>query len=131
MARRVLDTSVLVHHWRRHPVPVRDRSEDQTRQWARDLLALHKAEGIVTPVEIEFLAGTASPQELQHARAYLAEMPLIDHGSVVDADWREARRLAQRVPADGRRRQLGDCLIRAIARRINCEVISFDESFPR
>jgi predicted nucleic acid-binding protein len=38
--------------------------------------------------------------------------------------------LVRRVPPDGSRRQMGDCLIRAIADRLNAEVLTRDAGFP-
>jgi predicted nucleic acid-binding protein len=93
------------------------------------LAALHGTSATVSPVIIEFLAGTTSANELMLARAYLDVFVVIDHQQTPPQDWQEAQRLAQRVPRDGRRRQLGDCLIRAIANRLKHEVISYDQGF--
>ena len=41
----------------------------------------------------------------------------------------KAKRLAERVPRDGRRRQLGDCLVQAIANRLRYEVFAIDTFF--
>jgi len=49
---------------------------------------------------------------------------------VLPQDWEEAVRLAQRVSRVPVPRDLGDCLIRAIADRLRFQVFSLDESFP-
>jgi predicted nucleic acid-binding protein len=59
------------------------------------------------------------------------EFRLADDGAVTMEDWEEARRLAVRVPRVGRPRQLGDCLIRAIANRLRLRVKTFDIGMPR
>jgi predicted nucleic acid-binding protein len=85
---------------------------------------------LVTPVVIEFLAGVRGRHELELADKFLSEFAVLDDGNVVPSDWQEARRLARRVPQDGTRRQLGDCLIRAIANRLRADVLTLDEDFP-
>ena len=89
-----------------------------------------KSHLIAMPVVVEFLAGIQSSHELDLARAYLEEFDVIDKGDIPKGDWEEARRLAQRVPPDGSPRQLGDCLLRAIAIRFRCDVDSRDKRFP-
>src|SRR3989442_1025024 len=119
MSQRVLDTSILINHWEQRFGGGRQRfSTVDSRRWARELIELRQTDIIVTPVVIEFLAGTRSGHELKMARAYLAEFRVADEGRVVQDDWDRARALAERVPSDGHRRQLGDCLIRAIADRL-------------
>jgi len=131
MLKRILDTCVLVEHWRRSR---RNASAPLTPAnaagWARHLIALCGTDAIVTPVRVEFIAGTTSGGELQLARSFLGEFHVIDGGHVLDADWQETLRIASRIPRNGRRRQLGDCLIRAIAKRLNHEVYSYDMGFP-
>ncbi len=98
--------------------------------WAGELIEMHDTKKIVTPVEIEFLAGATSAQELRLFRHFLAAFTIVDDERIPPADWQEVRRLAQRVRRDGKPRQLGDCLIRAIARRLNFDVITYDSGFP-
>jgi predicted nucleic acid-binding protein len=81
------------------------------------------------PVYIEFLAGVRNSVELQLATAYLKEFEILDNGTVEKADWSEAERVARRVPQDGRPRQLGDCLIRALAKRLRGDVATLDLRF--
>lgn len=89
-----------------------------------------RANAIATPVVIEFLAGTKNSHELPLARACLAQFHVADAGDVRAADWGESRRLAERVPRDGKPRQLGACLVKAIARRLKYDVQTFDQRFP-
>ena len=132
MARRVLDTGYLIRHWRsRMRTPLNDVRADEAETWARELIGWRNTDAIVTPVYIEFVAGVRSAHELVLARAYLAPFRVIDGGSVSHEDWKLARRIAERVPRDGKPRQLGDCLIKAIAMRLNHDVESLDVGFPR
>ena len=132
MARRVLDTGYLIRHWRnRVRTPLDDVRAAEAEAWARELIGWHNTDAIVTPIYIEFVAGVRSAHELVLARAYLAPFRMFDDGSISVADWKLARRIAERVPRDGKPRQLGDCLIKAIATRLNHDVESLDVGFPR
>lgn len=128
---QVFDTSFLIWQWQRSrrgaPRPV---DPDGARPWARQLIDLRDTDAIVTPTYIEFVAGVRDSGELALARAYLGEFRIIDQGRILPEDWGEARRLAERVPRDGKPRQLADCLIRAIARRLRHEVLTHDRGFP-
>jgi predicted nucleic acid-binding protein len=130
--RRILDTSVLIGAWQRGrgrgPLP---SDLDVVRQWAEQLISLYRSDAIVTPVAIEYIAGVRSSEELRTALAFLDCFRVIDAANVSPDDWLEARRLAERVPRDGRPRHLGDCLIRALARRLRHDVVSLDLAFPR
>lgn len=132
MRRRVLDTHVLIGHWHRR---LGDSPQQptilQASAWADELATFYGTIAIVTPIYIEFVAGVRSKQELELARAYLGGFPNLDRGKILASDWKEAKRLAERVPRDGKPRQLGDCLIKAIATRFGYEVFSSDRGFPR
>jgi predicted nucleic acid-binding protein len=130
MAKRLLDTSVLVSYWH-HRAPDRLETVDTraAQVWADDLIRFQGSDLIVTPVYVEFLAGVRTSHEMRLAAAYLARFRVLDGGSIPNRDWEEAKRLAARVPRDGKPRQLGDCLIRAIANRLNCEVLAIDKRF--
>jgi predicted nucleic acid-binding protein len=108
----------------------REPSESDATQWATKLIRTYSTDVIVTPVYLEFVAGTKSAAELRTARAYLGALRILDKGKILDRDWVEARRLAERIPRDGKPRQLGDCLIKAIANRFGYEVFSSDQGFP-
>src|SRR5947209_1207716 len=120
---KIFDTSMLIWGWRtfrgRSQGPV-DAGDAEER--ARRLIDFHQADAIVTPARIEFVAGARDSQELKVFRAYLATFHNIDGGRILAEDWSEALRLAEWIPRDGRPRQLGDCLIRAIARRLKHDV---------
>jgi predicted nucleic acid-binding protein len=132
MKRRVLDTSILIGHWRLpRGKTLAGRSARDVAAWAQEVIALYRTDAILTPVQIEMLAGVMSAQELPLAQAYLGEFRCLDEGRISPADWEEARRLAQRVPRDGKPRSLADCLIRAVASRLRHEVESVDSGFPR
>lgn len=134
---KILDTSILIHHWhqalkRARITPGANRTGEQTvRSWARNLITLRQSKSILTPIYVEFMAGAKSAKDIRLFRSYLAEFVVIDEGNVFKADWDVALQIAERVPVDGKPRQLGDCLIRALARRLNCEVVSKDVTFPK
>jgi predicted nucleic acid-binding protein len=131
MAKLLFDTSALIAHWHRcSRRKLASKTTQDACDWADRLAELHQTRTIVTPVAVEFLAGTRSGHELDLARAYLSRFEVIDGGRITLADWDLARRVAERVPHDGKPRQLGDCLIRALAQRFKCNVVSFDERFP-
>jgi predicted nucleic acid-binding protein len=128
--KRVLDTSILAAFWRRAPSLSRLNTGDAAA-WGEKLLSFHGPCSIATPVLIEFVAGARNAHELRLFRSFLAQFELIDGGEVTRSDWAEAQRIAERVPPSGKPRHLGDCLIRAIAKRFHCEVITQDRGFPR
>ncbi len=131
-AKHILDTSILIGHWQRSRARVRGNvTSETTRQWARDLIEVHETDAIVTPVFVEFLAGVQSSSELGLARAFLSVFRIADGGRILSEDWEHAKRLAARVPPDGKPRQLGDCLIRGIAIRLRYDVRTHEKRFPK
>jgi predicted nucleic acid-binding protein len=133
MRRFVLDTSVLVRHWRgSHTGKTSTQVKaPEAESWVRRLIEIEDTNAIVTPVLLEFLCGVRDQAELALARAYLKPFQSVDKGKTLVADWREARRLAERVPKNGRPRDFSDCLIKAIASRLNYQVRTFDTGMPR
>jgi predicted nucleic acid-binding protein len=131
--RFVLDTSILVRHWRgcRTGKTSAQIKEADASFWAHTLIEIEDTNAIVTPVRLEFVCGVRDQWELSLARAYLKPFQSIDKGKTLVGDWREAQRLAERVPKNGRPRDLGDCLIKAIASRLNYQVRSFDTGMSR
>lgn len=129
MPKRLFDTSFLISHWNSFPRDQK-RTENSVGDWARKLIELHATDWICTPVQIEMLAGTRSEDDLKLHRAYLQPFKMIDQRNIPAEDWRRAQETAQRVLDDGKPRQLGDCLIRAIATRFHCDVLTKDRSFP-
>jgi predicted nucleic acid-binding protein len=99
-------------------------------EWGKQLIKIHDSDAIVTVIMIEILGGTTSAAELTLMRAFLRPFQCVDQQKVTAHDWREAIRLSSRVPRDRRTRQLGDCLIRAIANRLHYDVITHDQGFP-
>ncbi len=131
MEKRLLDTSVLIRHWHRSRTkPLSDHTVTETVAWAKQLIAFQQTNAIATPVYVEFLAGVTSEHEFRLAKAYLGQFQCVDGGHIPSEDWKEANRLAQRVPPHGKPRQLGDCLIRAIARRLRYRLRTYDDASP-
>jgi predicted nucleic acid-binding protein len=129
MAKRVLDTNKLIRHWKRFK-PSGDRTPSGAKAWAETLIELEQTNAIVTPVELEMLGGDVSDRDRELTRAYLKPFQVIDNGRIIAEDWEEARHLIERIPRDPRPRGLTDCLIRAIADRLNYEVLSDDKGMP-
>src|SRR4051812_5956750 len=130
MKKLVLDSSVLIKHWNQCCSRARSMNaltDADVRKWAKALIGIHDTDAIVTPVVIELLAGTRTSKELHLTRAYLSQFRCVDEQDVTHEDWERAAELAQRIRRDGRRRQLGDCLIRAIAGRLRFEVWTYDQ----
>src|SRR5438874_6386477 len=116
MRRVVLDSALLIAHWNRcRQGPLDQYSEADVAGWARKLITIERSSAVVTPVVLELVCGATSKHGLRLTRAYLREFKVIDKGTILDEDWEEAQRLAGRVPRSGKPRDLGDCLIRAIA----------------
>jgi predicted nucleic acid-binding protein len=131
MARRLLDTSVLVSWWRRKGGRGSlEKIDDDVRNWSEELLELHAAAGIVSPVYIEFVCGFTESRRLHLGELFLEVFDVLDHWKVGKRDLDEARNIARRIPRNRKPRQLGDCLIRALANRLNYEVVTTDQSFP-
>lgn len=132
MPRKILDTNVLINFWglRSNAKATGKCTVAQARAWGDALIKLEDTNAILTPIYIEFVAGTRSVQEIQLARAYLGRFKIVDEGRVLAQDWIEAQRIAERVPYDGLHRRLGDCLIRAICNRLNYTVVTREQRFP-
>ncbi|MBI3468007.1 MAG: PIN domain-containing protein [Planctomycetes bacterium] len=132
MGRRVLDSSVLIQHWHHSGGhPSHKHMTADAIAWGKRLAKIRGTNAILTPVLLEFLAGVTSENEMRLAQAYLDQFEVQDDRVITKQDCDEAERIARRVPRDGLRRQLGDCLIRAIANRLRCEVVSLDVRFPK
>src|SRR5437879_4257514 len=128
--KRILDSSILINYWhKRRTKRLADITPSDALQWGRDLIKLHDTDAIATPVLIEMLAGVTHAWELTLTKAFLEAFKCVDNQRVIRQDWADAIRLAQRVPRNSQPRQLGDCLIRAIANRLRYEVLSLDRGF--
>src|SRR4029079_1597469 len=99
--------------------------------WAEGLIEVYNTDLIASPILIEFLCGVENGADLVIRLAYLKPFRTIDEGSIPRDDWKEAERIAKRVPPRGGRRKLGDCLIKAISERLNCDVVTADSDFER
>ncbi len=127
MARpRILDTHVLIEHFGLL-MKTKRRVPGECTRHANELIELQGTNQIVSPVLIEFLAG-ASREDLECRKAYLKPFTVLDKGNIPAQDWDEAKRFAQWTRI-GRERKLGDCLIEAIANRLNGDVVSADRDF--
>jgi predicted nucleic acid-binding protein len=127
----ILDTSVLISWWRqcRRGRQLADLVEADVVRWATQLAERRQTDAIVTPVYLEMIGGTVDRRELRLTQAFLACFRCVDERRIPPTDWAEALRLAQRIPRKPRPRDLGDCLIRAIANRLNYGVITHDTGF--
>ena len=125
---RILDTNILINHW--HRFNRRNRTASELRAHAEELIEFEGTNRIVSPVLIEFLVGARTGEELALYLAYLEPFEVLDRGEIPRQDWDEAKRLAQWIRTD-RPRKLGDCLIEAIARRFNGDIVSGDPDFKR
>jgi predicted nucleic acid-binding protein len=132
MAKRILDTSFLITHWkRRGGQSPKDKTASDAKAWALELITIHNTNAIVTPVYLEVLVGVTNSNEMNLTRTYLSEFKIIDDGKITPKDWEKACQIAGRIPQSGKRRQLGDCLIAAISDRLKYEVLTMDGGFPR
>lgn len=131
--KRYLDTNRLCAHRRRSrgKRPLASYSEDDAVAWAKQLIPLDGTELLLTPVVLEFLCGTMSPHELRLSRAFLAEFKVADGGQILPEDWEQAKRFASWVPQETEPRDFGDCLLAAIARRLNLDPLTSDQEHRR
>jgi predicted nucleic acid-binding protein len=135
MTKTVLDTSVLLDFWHRRVGNAwEEMALDAARAIAEPLIRVEQTRAIVTPVRLEVLCGGRTAHEVALFDAYLSAFDVVDRGDVLRQDWELAEQLARRIPRNwrlhGKRRQLGDCLIRAIAKRLRYDVRSHDKGFP-
>jgi predicted nucleic acid-binding protein len=131
MMKRALDTSMLIDHWRRFR-PRGGKTAAEAEAWARILIQITRTDAIVTPVELELLGGDLDSRDRDLTRAFLKPFRIIDEGKILPEDWEEVRRLITRIPRyQPRPRGLVDCLIQAIAFRLNHEVWTKDKAMPK
>ncbi len=130
--RWILDTNILISHWSN--CRQRARGEPTTAEaegWGAKLIDMYSNGAIVTPAYLEFIGSARSSAELSLYEAYLGRLEIVDNCQIPSSDWEEAKRKARRVARDGKARHAIDCLIRAIAHRLKCEVRTLDAGFPR
>ena len=127
MKNRVLDTCILIDIWHgRSASKIRVRSDETAREAAQTWLKKFPNDGILTPIRLEFVGGTKDKDDLRLADIFLTEFELLDEGSVLVEDWREAERRARWIREKGRTRGALDSLIRAICDRLNADLYTHD-----
>jgi len=132
----ILDTNILVGHWHRRKSlggPLATKTAVDAEQWADELVGIEGTDAILTPVYLEVVGGPVNGHEMTLTKAYLGRFRIIDGGRVIPADWAEAHRLAERIPRQPGAKPRGavDCLIKAIVKRLRCDVRTFDLGMPR
>ncbi|HVS69813.1 MAG TPA: PIN domain-containing protein [Phycisphaerae bacterium] len=126
----MLDTSILLSYWNhRQRGHKRQLTDALVERWAEELIELHGTDAILTPIYIEVIVGTTTSGDLRLWEAFLAKFTCIDQWNILPDDWKEAVRFAKRIPRQTRKRKLGDCLIRAICKRLRYETVSHDKDF--
>jgi predicted nucleic acid-binding protein len=130
MSKRVLDTNRLIDQFRLLQPYARKKRDDAVR-CADQLIELHETNAIVSPVEIEIIAGVVDPHEMELTIAFLGLFQIIDKRRILPEDWEEARRIAKHIGNSAKRRDLGDCLITAISNRLRHEVLTGDLGLKR
>lgn len=146
MQQRFFDSTKLITELRKLRS---DSRRADAVQLARKLIEIHDTKAIVSPVEIEVLAGVRDPHDLELTEVFLEQFEVIDRHHIPPEDWDQAKRIAKHVPKydrdvprhDRKRtrkanlhtppRQLGDCLITAIANRLHYEPITNDKGMKR
>ncbi|MEX0938721.1 MAG: PIN domain-containing protein [Pirellulales bacterium] len=131
MAKRLLDTSLLIPFFRGRRRQYESPTVQDAAAWARELIHIHGDGVIASPVYLEFTCGVDDDQEMSLALAFLDEFENIDGGHISDEDWKIAIQRAQRIFYPGRKRQVVDCLLFAIARRLNCDLKTKDRDLRR
>ncbi|MBX6313108.1 MAG: type II toxin-antitoxin system VapC family toxin [Isosphaeraceae bacterium] len=130
MPKRVLDTNILITHF--HLLrPLDGKGPGEAEDWARALIRDKASDAIVSPVEVEFLCGVLDEHERELREAYLRPFKVIDEHRTLPQDWQEARRLAKHPGFQASPRDLGDCLIVAIAERLKHVVVTLDKGLLR
>lgn len=132
MPRRVIDTNVLIELWHgRKPARRPVRSEESADEAAAAWLRLNPKDSILTPVRLEFLAGTRDKEEQRLADRFLAAFEVLDGGRVLPEDWERAERYARRIRGTGKARQAIDCLLLAICDRLHADLHTIDSGVSR
>ena len=130
MPKRILDTNRLIDQF--HSLrPYATKKAKDASSCADELIDLYETNAIVSPIEIEFIAGVVDRHEMDLTIAFLERFQIVDKRQVMPEDWLEARRIAKHIGPDANRRDFGDCLIVAIANRLNYEVSTNDRGLKR
>jgi predicted nucleic acid-binding protein len=126
MATRILDAEVLISHYNKM---TKSKSVEAVKAHARQLIKIQETNWILSPIRIEFLCGALSSDEFKFYSAYLEPFEVLDERKIPSQDWSEAERRAKWIKDPRRRRKLGDCLIKAIAKRLHAEFVTRDRDF--
>ncbi len=102
----------------------------EVTRWAADLIAFYGSNAIVTPIYLEVVGGVTDRRELALTLVFLGRFRCVDERDIPADDWRDAERIARRIPRKRTPRDMGDCVIRAIANRLKYAVHTFDTNFP-
>lgn len=111
---------------------LRKVARKEVTRWAAKLIEDRGSDAITSPTVIEMLCGTRNKHELNLTRAYLSKFRVIDEGKITEQDVFHAQRLVAILQHRGQTsppRDLGDCLIQAIALRLKCDIDSNDRGF--
>ena len=132
MNRTVLDTEQLITFWNRQRDATGERTPtpDAAEAWGRLHARRTGTKAILSPTYLEFVGGARSGEELKAFRAFLATFEVVDGWEIRPIDLEGARRRAERVPPNRKRRGAVDCLIRAVASRLGYAVRTRDRGFP-
>ena len=132
VGRELLDTNKLIKQWRRsRKRPIAEYTRTDVESWAKELIGIYQTNYILTPVYLEFVSGVVERYEMEMSKAFLSHFIVLDEGKITPEDWAEARRLAERIPRKSRPRGAIDCLIKALAIRLRCVLLTEDLGMPR
>ncbi len=128
--KRCLDTNILIQHFKSWKPPEAKREKD-AGAWAETLIEAYSTRIILSPTVVEFLCNVHNKDELRLREAYLDAFVVKDEEKTIPEDWREARRIAKHPGFQSKERDLGDCLIMAIAKRLGLDVQTEDKGLIR
>ena len=132
MRGKIFDTNKLIKQWRRsRKRPLVDYTRADAESWARELIGIYQTNSILTPVYLEVVGGVVDRHEMELTKAFLSKFLILDEGRILPEDWTKARQLAERIAPGSRPRGAIDCLIKAIAIRMKCELLTDDGGMPR
>src|SRR5437764_290447 len=74
-----------------------DSTPADAERLAKELIEEYDTRAIVSPVEIEILAGVRDSHELKLTETFLGCFEVIDQGKIPPGDWQDAKRQAKHV----------------------------------
>lgn len=130
MPKRLFDTNILIADF--HQIrPFAGKTPGDAEERAKRLIKDREADAILSPVVVEFLCGVLDQHERLLREGYLRPFRVVDELRTLPQDWKEAQRIAKHPGFKPRPRDLGDCLIIAVAGRIHYEVLTYDRGLRR